>query len=138
MEGFGLWAKEQLPRALPKSKLDETLTYAVTYWPYVLHVLNDGRLELSNNIVERAIRPFVVGRSNWMFCDTQDDARASAAIYSIVTTAKANGLNPRLYLEWLLTELPNAGELTDEVLDGFLPWSASIPEDCRLKRQNKK
>lgn len=132
MEGFGAWAGEQLPRALPKSRLDEALTYAVTYWPYVMHVLDDGRLELSNNIAERAIRPFVIGRSNWMFCDSQDGARASAALYSIVATARANGLNPRLYIEWLLTELPNAGELTDAVLDGFLPWAESVPEGCRM------
>ena len=55
-------------------------------------------------------------------------ARASAAIYSVTTTAKANGLNPRLYVEWLLTEMPNTGELTDEVVDSFLPWSDRVPE----------
>lgn len=59
-------------------------------------------------------------------------ARASAAIYSVTTTAKANGLNPRLYVEWLLTEMPNAGELTDEVVDSFLPWSDRVPESCKL------
>lgn len=57
---------------------------------------------------------------------------ASAAIYSVTTTAKANGLNPRLYVEWLLTEMPNAGELTDEVVDSFLPWSDRVPESCKL------
>ena len=55
-------------------------------------------------------------------------ARASAAIYSVTTTAKANGLNPRLYVEWLLTEMPNTGELTDKVVDSFLPWSDRVPE----------
>ena len=58
--------------------------------------------------------------------------QASAAIYSVTTTAKANGLNPRLYVEWLLTEMPNAGELTDEVVDSFLPWSDRVPESCKL------
>lgn len=53
-------------------------------------------------------------------------------IYSVTTTAKANGLNPRLYVEWLLTEMPNAGELTDEVVDSFLPWSDRVPESCKL------
>ena len=56
----------------------------------------------------------------------------AAAIYSVTTTAKANGLNPRLYVEWLLTEMPNAGELTDEVVDSFLPWSDRVPESCKL------
>lgn len=63
---------------------------------------------------------------------TKNSARASAAIYSVTTTAKANGLNPRLYVEWLLTEMPNAGELTDEVVDSFLPWSDRVPESCKL------
>ncbi|MFR5982203.1 MAG: transposase domain-containing protein [Bifidobacterium longum] len=71
---------------------------------------------------------FVVGRKNWLFSDAPRGARASAAIYSVTTTAKANGLNPRLYVEWLLTEMPNAGELTDEVVDSFLPWSDRVPE----------
>ena len=67
-------------------------------------------------------------RKNWLFSDTPRGARASAAIYSVTTTAKANGLNPSLYVEWLLTETPNTGELTDEVVDSFLPWSDRVPE----------
>lgn len=74
----------------------------------------------------------LVGRKNWLFSDAPRGARASAAIYSVTTTAKANGLNPRLYVEWLLTEMPNAGELTDEVVDSFLPWSDRVPESCKL------
>ena len=67
-----------------------------------------------------------------MFSDTPAGAHASAAIYNITTTAKANGLNPRLYIEWLLHEMPNAGELTDEVIDTFLPWSSYVPDFVRL------
>ena len=81
---------------------------------------------------EQAQRIFVVGRKNWLFSDAPRGARASAAIYSVTITAKANGLNPRLYVEWLLTEMPNAGELTDEVVDSFLPWSDRVPESCKL------
>ena len=99
---------------------------------YVMNVLEDGHLELSNNVAEQAQRIFVVGRKNWLFSDAPRGARASAAIYSVTTTAKANGLNPRLYVEWLLTEMPNAGELTDEVVDSFLPWSDRVPESCKL------
>lgn len=73
---------------------------------------------------------FVVGRKNWLFSDTPRGAHASAAIYSITTTARANGLNPQKYIEWLLEEMPNAGELTDEVVDSFLPWSSKVPEKC--------
>ncbi len=75
----------------------------------------------------------MIGRKAWLFSDTPRGAEASAAIYSIVTTAKMNGLEPRAYIEWLLTEMPNAGELTDEVVDGFLPWSDKVPQECKLK-----
>ena len=98
----------------------------------MMNVLDDGRLELSNNIAERAIKPFVIGRKNWLFSDSPKGADTSAAIYSIVATAKMNGLNPRLYIEWLLEEMPNAGELTDDVVDGFLPWSTNVPERLRM------
>ena len=132
MDDFIAWAKMQLPKASPKLALHRALEYAVAYWPYVMNVLDDGRLELSNNVAERAIKPFVIGRKNWLFSDTPRGAHASAAIYSVVSTARANGLNPRLYVEWLLTEMPNAGELTDDVVDGFMPWSENVPESCRL------
>lgn len=132
MEDFGGWARAQLPLASPKLALHRALQYAVEFWPYVMNVLEDGHLELSNNVAEQAQRIFVVGRKNWLFSDAPHGARASAAIYSVTTTAKANGLNPRLYVEWLLTEMPNAGELTDEVVDLFLPWSDRVPESCKL------
>ena len=98
----------------------------------MMNVLEDGRLELDNNIAERAIKPFVIGRKNWLFSDTVRGAEASAAIYSVVETAKANGLNPCKYVEWLLEEMPNAGELTDAAVDCFLPWSGNVPESCRM------
>lgn len=132
MEDFGGWARAQLPLASPKLAPHRALQYAVEFWPYVMNVLEDGHLELSNNVAEQAQRIFVVGRKNWLFSDVPRGARASAAIYSVTTTAKANGLNPRLYVEWLLTEMPNAGELTDEVVDSFLPWSDRVPESCKL------
>lgn len=96
--------------------LDKTLCYAVEYWPYTMNALGDGRLELDDNLAERAIKPFVVGRKNFPFSDAPRGERlaeASAGIYSVVTTATANGLNPRRYLEWLLSEMPNAGDPDD-------------------------
>lgn len=96
------------------------------------NVLNDGNLEFPNNVAEQGQRIFVVGGKNLFFSDTPRGASASAAIYSITTTARANGLNPRLYIEWLLTEMPNASELTDEVVDSFMPWSPSVPQTCQF------
>ena len=132
LEEFISWVGEQIPKAAPRLALHGALMYSKKYWPYVMNVLADGRLVLSNNIAERGIKPFVIGRKCWLFSDTPRGAHASAAIYSIVTTARMNGIAPRAYIEWLLTELPNAGELTDEVIDSFLPWSERVPESFKL------
>ena len=119
--------------ASPRMALDAALRYAVEYWPYAMNVLDDGRLELDNNLAERAIKPFVIGRKNFLFSDAPRGAEASAGIYSVVTTAKANGLNPRKYLEWLLTEMPNAADPDDPAyLDSLMPWSDSVPEEIKL------
>ncbi len=122
MESFWRWLHSQLPKASPGLALHGALEYAIWCWPYMMNVLEDGRLELDNNIAERAIKPFVISRNNWLFCSSKSGAEASAGIYSIVTTARANGLDNERHIEWLLTEMPNAGELTDEVVDGFLAY----------------
>ena len=75
-------------------------------------------------------------RKNWLFSDTTRGADASAAIYSIVVTAKLNGLNQRAYLEWLLTEMPNDDELGEPGrIDRYLPWSEDVPANCRLSAE---
>ena len=83
---------------------------------------------------ERKRHPsFTVGRKNWLFSDTPKGAHASAAIYSIVVTAKLNGLNQRAYVEWLLTEMPNDSKLDEPGrIDRYLPWSDDVPAECRL------
>ena len=109
MEDFFTWAQARRMEASPRMALDNALKYAVGYWPYAMNALGDGRLELDNNLAERAIKPFVIGRKNFLFSDTPRGAEASAGIYSVVATAKANGLNPRKYLEWLLEEIAQRG-----------------------------
>ncbi len=94
--------------------------------------IEDSRISLSNNLCEDHIRPFVVGRKNWLFCDTAKGAEASALCYSIIESAKANGLNTYLYLLYILTEMPKAKELNEFVIERCLPWSPSLPEWCRL------
>ena len=86
-----------------------------------MNVFLDGRLELSNNRAERAVRPFAVGRKNWLFSNTPNGADASCTIYSLVETAKANGLNPFSYLKFLLEKLPN-GSSPEECF----PWAVSV------------
>ena len=135
MESFRSWAEAAVGEAVPGLALHRALSYALRYWPYVMNVLEDGRLGLDNNIAERAIKPFVIGRKNWLFSDTPRGAEASAAIYSIVVTAKLNGLNQRAYLEWLLTEMPNDDRLSEPGrIDRYPPWSDDVPASCRLTK----
>ena len=86
---------------------------------------------------ERGIKPFVIGRKNFLFSDTPRSAETSAGMYSIVVTAKANGLSPRKYAQWLLDEMPNApdpGDPDDPVfLDSLMPWSESVLAEMRLR-----
>lgn len=136
MEDFRQWAYARIADAVPGLALHGALLYALKYWPYVMNVFDDGHLELSNNIAERAIKPFVIGRKNFLFSDTPRGAKASAGIYSIVTTAKMNGLNPRKYIEWLLTIMPNTKDIGDPtVLDSMMPWSNSLPNDLKLSSE---
>ena len=91
--------------------------------------LLDGRCSLSNNAAENAIRPFVTGRKNWLFADTPKGAAASATVYSLIETAKANGLDVYLYLQNLLANMTD-WDHTDEYIEDFLPWSKFIQETC--------
>ena len=84
-------------------------------------MLEDGRLEVDNNLCENAIRPFALGRKNWMFSDTPAGAEASARLYSLVETAKANGLEPYAYLRRVFIDLTQATTLED--IEALLPWN---------------
>jgi transposase len=133
MDAFLAWCLEKRDEAIPKMALRRALNYTIEQWPGLENALTDGRLPLDNNLAENSIRPFAVGRKNWLFSDTQDGAHASAAVYSIITTAKGNGLKPRDYLAWLFEEMPKAENLVDEaVLAKFLPWSCAVPKSCRI------
>ena len=134
MEKFYAWAQARRTEASPRMALANALDYAIRYWPYAMNALEDGRLPLDNNLAERGIKPFVIGRKNFLFSDTPRGAEASAGMYSVVVTAKANGLNPRKYVQWLLEEMPNAENPDDPAyLDSLMPWSESVPAEIRLK-----
>ena len=119
MEKLRSWLTEAIPRVPPQSLTGKALAYLDGQWPKLIRVLEDGRLPLDTNRVENAIRPFVVGRKNWLFADTVRGAQASANLYSLIETAKANGIEPFAYLRYVLTELPAATTL-DEV-EALLP-----------------
>uniref|UniRef100_UPI0003659479 IS66 family transposase n=1 Tax=Effusibacillus pohliae TaxID=232270 RepID=UPI0003659479 len=133
VDAFLAWLRAQKSNVLPKSLLGTAIHYCLNQWEKLEAFLKDGRLELDNNRSERSIKPFVMGRKNWLFSNTPRGAKASATIYSIIETAKENGLNPFQYLTWLFEELPQLADLKDPTaLDHFLPWSNSLPAKCRM------
>ena len=125
------WAKRTEPKTAPKSALGKALKYLLNQWPYLLGYLEDGRLELSNNRAERSIKPFVIGRKNWLFANTPGGAQASAVIFSIVETAKANGLDPYRYLLHIMKTAPSLDHANPDWPEDLLPWNA--PASCKLQ-----
>ncbi len=111
----------------PKMALWKALTYSLNQWSKLLTYLEHGDLSIDNNRAERAIKPFVIGRKNWLFSHTSNGAHASATLYSLVETAKANGLIPFDYLHHVLTELPKRPPCA--CLDDLLPWNVSLQSD---------
>lgn len=97
-----------------------------------MNYLKDGNCSISNNLAENTIRPFTIGRKNWLFSGGPRGATASAAVYSVVETAKANGLTPFKYLNFILSELPGVSfRQHPEYLDYFLPWKPYVQETCK-------
>lgn len=127
IDEFWDWIYKSVHAVLPKTKIGKAIAYAINQKPYMENYLSDGRCSISNNAAENAIRPFTVGRKNWLFCDTPKGADASAVIYSIVETAKANGINVRDYLEYLFTVMPTENWRKDpDILDNLTPCSPDI------------
>ena len=129
---FFKWIHDNEPMVLPKSLLGKAFTYAANQEKRLRNFLLDGRLEISNNRAERGIKPFVIGRKNWLFANTPGGAESSAIVYSIVETAKMNNLNPFTYIEYLLETMPNLDKYHLK-LDDLLPWSKNLPNKCKVK-----
>lgn len=112
------WLDKSLLRVPPKAALGRALHYLDREWPRLIRYMDDGELPIDNNRCENAIRPFVIGRKNWLFSNSQQGAHASAAIYSLIETAKHNNLEPYRYLKYVLTEIVKA----DTELSDLLPY----------------
>ena len=113
---------------LPNTLLGKAVHHAKSQRKYLERYLLDGRLEISNSRAER-IKPFVIGRKNWLFSNTPNGARASAVYYSLIVTAEENGLNPFEYLTWILTNMPNLGKPGYASSIGeLLPGSSELPQ----------
>jgi transposase len=117
------WASQMQHETMPSGKLGEALGYLITQWPKLVRYVEDPRLAIDTNLAENAIRPFALGRRNWLFADTVKGAKASAALYSIVSTARANGLEPYAYLRRLFADLPKAKTVED--FEAMLPFNAA-------------
>ncbi len=129
LDAFWCWLENLT--VLNGSALGKAVTYAKNQKPYMENYLLDGRCSISNNTAENSIRPFCVGRKNWLFSDTPKGAEASAAVYSIVETAKANGLNVYTYLEYLLLYMPDTDYHNHpEDLELLMPWSEVVQAEC--------
>nr|WP_330421566.1 transposase [Blautia obeum] len=99
---------------------------------YLSTYLEDGRCSFSNNLSENAIRPFTVGRKNWLFCDTPNGAQASAIVYTMVEMAKANGVNVYHYLTYLLEKLPD-DRMSDDELELLAPWNETVKAEIERR-----
>ncbi len=129
LDAFWCWLESL--EALKGSRLGKAVTYAKNQKPLMENYLLDGRCSISNNLAENSIRPFTVGRKNWLFSDTAKGAQSSAVIYSLVETAKANGLNIYKYLQQVLLNVPGYQNEPDDIKD-FLPWSDMMQQMCKL------
>ena len=130
LDALLLWANDMQAKTAPKSALGRAIHYLLEQWPYLTRYLEDGRLELSNNRAERSIKPFVMGRKNWLFANTPGGAQASAMIYSLIETAKENKLDPYKYLLWVLQSAPGLSQADEFWAEKLLP--ANAPQEYHV------
>ena len=141
VEDFFAWVKEQLATTgvPPKSKTADGLKYCINQEKYLKVFLDNADVPIDNSASERSIRTFCLGKKNWMFHNTANGANASAMIYSISETAKLNELRPYYYFKYILTEIPKhcdeKGNIDPADLDYLMPWSESLPDECRKPRR---
>ena len=133
VEGFLSWLDQQAP--VRGSRMDKAVTYIQNRRSNLTTYLEDGRCSFSNNLSENAIRPFTVGRKNWLFCDTPNGAQASALVYSMVEIAKANGVNVYHYLTYLLEKMPS-DRMSDEELELLAPWNENVKTEIQHRVNN--
>ena len=119
LEKYKKWLEKSAVQIPPKSTLGKAISYNLNQWPKLVRYIEEGDLSIDNNRAERAIKPFVIGRKNWLFSNTENGANASAVLYSLIETAKASGLVPYDYLRDLFEELPKK----PDNLDYLLPWN---------------
>lgn len=133
VDAYFAWLKVQQTKSNSSSKLKEAVNYSINQEYYLRRFLQDPELPLDNNDAERSIKAFCVGKHSWHIIDSVKGAKASALLYSIAESAKANSLKPYEYFRYLLTELVKypRENVPEEVLVSLMPWSESLPDCCR-------
>lgn len=129
VDAYFAWIRQKYTQVAHNSTIGKALAYSIHQEPYLRAFLNDGDIPMDNNYAKQAIRPFTIGRKNFVLIESSNDARASAMIYSLVETAKANHLNVYQYFELLLTEIPkHINDTSLDFIDDLLPLAPSVQE----------
>ena len=132
VDAYFAWGKQSLQSVTAQRKNAKGPAYSLNREKYLRTFLEDGEVPMDNNAAEQSIRPFCVGKKNWSMIDTVAGAEASAMIYSIAETAKANNLRPYNYFKYPLEEIPrHMDEHGLDFCEVLLPWSDKIPAECR-------
>jgi hypothetical protein len=121
LKAFKDWLDALQPKILPDTKLGDAVSYSLNQWAYLSRYIEDGRMPIDNNLLERDIRIFATGRKSWLFCDTTSGAKASAVVYSLMLTCRACGVEPLAWLRHVFTELPQRDKDAD--ISDLLPFN---------------
>ncbi|WP_299589514.1 IS66 family transposase [uncultured Microbulbifer sp.] len=124
MTAFKCWLDEHQPQVLPKSPLGKAMNYCLKYWSGLCAFLNDGRLEIDNNLTEQEIKPFVMARKNFLFASSVNGAKALCLHFSLIRTAKHHGLDPYRYYVEVLKQIPHCQSVED--YEALLPWNIQL------------
>jgi len=126
MDKMKSWLDKKQRDYRPTSSLGKAVNYALGQWSDMMMYLSHGKLEITTNFVENAIRPFALGRKNWLFSTSVAGAKSSANIYSLIETAKANNLDPYRYIKMILENIPLAETVDD--FEALLPWNIKLTD----------
>jgi transposase len=121
LDSYKAWAESTVPRVPPKNPLCAAIKYSLNNWAELTRYLDDGRLDIDNNACERAMKPFAVGRKNWLFAGNELGAKASAVIFSLIETCEANGIEPEAYLKHVLENIHTTKDLSQLLPFNFKP-----------------
>ncbi len=129
VDELGGWLREQYARVSPGSKIGKAIAYSLNHWDALVRFLDDGRLCMSNNAAERAMRPVATGRRNWTFAGSDEGGRRAAASYTLIETAKLNDVDP---LAWLADVLARIQDYPAKRIDELLPWNWTTARQQRV------